>query len=114
MGSRRERKPRIKRQGSQSLALRVEIPLHSGRSWELPSKDTEGTLGGPGVLGGALTALPTMHVHLEEGVPHPSAHGASCGLWLGSCWFEESGRTFLRSLVVYSPWVAKSWTGLSN
>ena len=114
VSSRRERKAREKRQGSQSLALRVEIPLRSGSSRELPSKDTEGALGGPGVLGGALTALPTVHVHLEEGSPHPSVHGASCRLWLGSCWFEESGRTFLRSLVVYSPWVAKSWTGLSN
>ena len=107
MGSRKERKPREKRQGSQSLALRVERPLHSGGSRGLPSKDNEGALGGPRVLGGALIALPTVHIHLKEGILHPSVHGASCGLWLGSCWFEESGRTFLRSLVVYSPWGRK-------
>ena len=107
MGSRRERKPREKRHGSQSLALRVEIPLHSDSSRELPGKDNEGALGGPGVLGGALTALSTVHVHLKEGIPHPSVHGASCGPWLGSYWFQESDRSFLRSLVVYSPWGGK-------
>ena len=71
MGSRRERKPREKRQGSQSLALRVEIPLHSGSSQELPSKDNEGALGGSWGPGWGSHSLAHSACSSERGNPPP-------------------------------------------
>lgn len=50
---------------------RLETPHPSGSLQGLPGEDREGTLRAPGVLCGALTALPAVSFHLKEGDLYP-------------------------------------------